>query len=356
MESVSESEKLNTYKQPIANSKFPISKILDFQLDLPNIVVKHVPLDVKFSEMPVFNLLINKFNEIYEKEYSFGQILYSKSRFRAFYDFVFYLLASWKLKIDENAINNFMIRLEELQNRYYQNVRSIEKYYDEIVEKVYYPKWITKKSKKLQHSMYRFEQAYSLVKMVFEDQKRDWWERYFEHLKWTMEIILRELDSPNLDRIIISLLHDLEEDLPEYKEVVRRLYGDYIADGVAVLSKKDWKLYLTEEEKEVLENCDDEACIEKIEDIAKERRNDDYFGHLDQLNDDYLAVKLADRIHNLRTLDVYWKEKILRKIEETEKYFLDVAKKRNPQAYNLIMIEIEKLKKQISEWEKNKSE
>lgn len=295
--------------------------------------------------MPVFIILIDKFNKIHESEYSFGQILYSKSRFRAFYDFVFYLLALWKLQIHESAINNFMTRLEELQNKYYQNVRSIEKYYDEIIEKVY-PKWTTKKSKKLQHEMYRFEQAYSLVKMIFEDEKRDGWERYFEHLKWTMEIILREIDSPNLDRIIIALLHDLEEDLPEYKEVVRKLYGDYIADGVAVLSKKDWKLYLTEEELEKLENCEDEEC-KKIEEIAKERRNQDYFGHLDQLNDDYLAVKLADRIHNLRDMDARNKEKILKKIQETEKYFLEVAKKRNPTAYDLLMVEINKLREKI---------
>jgi hypothetical protein len=33
-----------------------------------------------------------------------------------------------------------MIKLEELQDEYNQNARSIDKYYDEIVETIYYPK------------------------------------------------------------------------------------------------------------------------------------------------------------------------------------------------------------------------
>jgi hypothetical protein len=38
------------------------------------------------------------------------------------------------------------------------------------------------------------------------------------------------------------------------------------------------------------------------------------------------------------------KEEVERKIKETEIYFLDVAKKRNPTAYILIMTEINYLK------------
>ena len=38
------------------------------------------------------------------------------------------------------------------------------------------------------------------------------------------------------------------------------------------------------------------------------------------------------------------KEKILRKIEETEKYFMEVAKKRNPKAYKILCQEIARLK------------
>jgi (p)ppGpp synthase/HD superfamily hydrolase len=85
--------------------------------------------------------------------------------------------------------------------------------------------------------------------------------------------------------------------------------------------------------------------LRKFEDIGKERRNEDYFGHLDQLNDDYLDVKFADRIDNLRDMEHLSREEIEKKVEETEKYFLHVAEKRNPTAYKLITNEIDHLKK-----------
>jgi len=39
-----------------------------------------------------------------------------------------------------------------------------------------------------------------------------------------MEILLRDLDKPNLDKIIIALLHDVKEDLPQYAEIIKTIY------------------------------------------------------------------------------------------------------------------------------------
>ncbi|MEI6673106.1 MAG: hypothetical protein WCL02_07485 [bacterium] len=80
-----------------------------------------------------------------------------------------------------------------------------------------------------------------------------------------------------------------------------------------------------------------EKQIKPFADKAKEIRNEDYFGHLDDLCDDYLDVKFADRIHNLRDMHGLTKEKAMRKVEETEKYFLEVAERRNPTAYKLMI-------------------
>ncbi len=243
--------------------------------------------------------------------------------------------------------------------------------------------------------MYRFEQSYSLMKLAFENEKRNSWERYFEHLKWVMDVILDDLENPNINKVVIALLHDVQEDLPEYADVIRKIYGNYIADWVDALSKKEWEHYIEKEELEIcwvyldkrdklLKEVRDTAKIinpeisftaikkiketdlekymtkeqvdeykllkdklEPFENIAKERRNEDYFWHLDDLCDDYLDVKFADRIHNLRDIDGEEKEKIIRKVQETEKYFLDVAKRRNPTAYNLMMIEIQKTKEKF---------
>jgi len=62
------------------------------------------------------------------------------------------------------------------------------------------------------------------------------------------------------------------------------------------------------------------------------------------LNDNYLDVKFADRIHNLRDMNGVDKDKAIRKVRETENYFLGIAKKRNPIAYELLLKEIKILK------------
>lgn len=102
--------------------------------------------------------------------------------------------------------------------------------------------------------MDHFEQAYTLIKAVFQNDIRESGDRTFEHPKGVMEICLRELPNPNIEKVILALLHDIQETFPEYADVIRKVYGDYIADSVNALSKKDWKSYLTEEEKVACEN------------------------------------------------------------------------------------------------------
>jgi hypothetical protein len=104
----------------------------------------------------------------------------------------------------------------------------------------------------------------------------------------------------------------------------------------------------------------------------KNERNNDYFFHmqsfdsmfghvksialknrinlseeeLKEITKNTLDVKFADRIHNLKT---QWNpdniKKVLRKIKETKKYILPIAKETNPEAYKLLCEEIEKLEK-----------
>jgi len=61
------------------------------------------------------------------------------------------------------------------------------------------------------------------------------------------------------------------------------------------------------------------------------------------LDQDTLDVKFADRIHNLRTMKTQNKNQINKKVSETLKYFIPLAKQRNRVSYNLMMVEIIKL-------------
>lgn len=369
---------------------FALSKILD--IEIPRHVVKEIPEDLDLENSYIFKSLLKHFNRAYGINLTPEELLYSRSSFHAFMNFIDSCILKRYLIIEEQCENPYLLSVEKLTNKYMQKLRSLEKYYDEIIRTVYRPQWLSKMNPEVRDEMYLFEQAYSLMKVAFKNEKRDSWERYFEHLKWVMEIILRELPNPNLNKILIALLHDVQEDIPEYADMVRKIYGDYIADGVNELSKKDWKIYISDTEKEtccplldeqeklfdevrktLTEQHTDKAFtapnkikeselidamdthqlerytklqtqIKPFENIAKERRNEDYFGHLDQLNDDYLDVKFADRIHNLRDMSWVTKEKAMRKIVETEKYFLSVAEKRNPIAYTLMLHEITRLK------------
>ena len=44
------------------------------------------------------------------------------------------------IKIDKDVLPNFMKSLKQLQIKYRQNAASHERYYDEIIEKVFYPR------------------------------------------------------------------------------------------------------------------------------------------------------------------------------------------------------------------------
>lgn len=92
-----------------------------------------------------------------------------------------------------------------------------------------------------------------------------------------MEIVIRELPNPNLNKIVIALLHDIQELFPEYAPIIRRIYGDYIADGIDELSKKEFETYLNTEEMEEYTTTQDDKRKDELEKIAKDRRNEDYF-------------------------------------------------------------------------------
>ena len=244
----------------------------------------------------------------------------------------------------------------DFKRRYWYIIRKPDDYYVKIRNKLYWSKKRTPDEEEaIKKDMRKFLAAYHIVKRVFEETHREWikpWEekpeRYFNHLTWTMDIVLNELPNPNIDTVIISLLHDCIEDVEwmDYK-TLKSIFWEYIAKWVESLSKKDLEeYYLSKFEIERLnqyeKNKRDDLKKELIK-SAKEKRQDHYFWHLDELDDNILNVKFADRIHNLRTLDSLSQEKIVKKIRETEKYFLPVAKKRNPTAYKILKAEINDL-------------
>lgn len=318
------------------------------KITIPKITIKKLPEDIIIENTPTFKIILDAFNEAFGIHLSPEELLYSRSSFHAFMHLVETCEIKRYLIISEACEDDYIRSKKRLRDKYTENLRSLERYYDEIIRTVYRPREFSKKDKWVRDEMDHFEQAYTFTKASFQKDKRESGERTFEHPKGVMEIILREFPNPNIKKIILALLHDVQETFPEYADVVRKFYGNYIADGVNELSKKDWRIYLTEAERQqcgedleqqnilfnevrkflVSEHAEraftsadkileteivaamDEGQLQRYRIIeknikpymkrAKERRDNDYFGHLDTLDDNGLDVKLADRIHNLR--------------------------------------------------------
>lgn len=372
---------------------------------------------INIEDNRVFNTLLRLFirnRKKTEPEINLEEIdIYSNTlMFRKFEEYCLKKSSTGKLTINKDNPLLFA-RIEamfiDFKKRYGYHVRNNTRYYDEIIRRL----WLDKHSQETRTMMLNFNTAYNLVKNVFHWKKRkavkENWEREraFEHLKWTMEIVIRELPKPNINKIIIALLHDIKEDIKDINiESIKQIFPDIWEDVVRwirELSKLDWRTFLTNEDDIVFvedfeKNRNEEDLkkivktkfevferlqkikieelkkidwnssnfnnlrkeifeIQKIIDYKKillewkKLRNKQYFWNLENLEEDVLYVKFADRIHNLRTIKDLWNEHKVKKIIETQHYFLDPALKEKNRtnweckAYDLMLCEIKELLK-----------
>jgi hypothetical protein len=325
----------------------------------------------------IFNILLKLYvrhEKRKKNSYNFEEkdILSNIEMFKWFEEFCLFQSSFNKLNIvsDKELFDRARLEalLDDFKTRYSYHVRKSTKYYDEIIKKLNF----SKHSKKTRRTMLDFNAAYHLMKLVFSWKQRnnrdEKWnaERCFEHLQRTMEIVMRELPNPNINKIIIALLHDVIEDIPWTTfESIKNMFWEKVACWVRELSKEDWRNFLdNDEEKEKVKNFEFEKTSEELKELVKsnveykklvkkwkEKRNLKYFWNLKELKEDIMYVKFADRIHNLRTLKWMSNEHIVEKIIETEIYFIEPALREKERtnweckAYDLMLKEIDILKK-----------
>jgi (p)ppGpp synthase/HD superfamily hydrolase len=147
------------------------------------------------------------------------------------------------------------------------------------------------------------ERAYDAGKDAFRGDLRESGERYFEHLRAVSLILCRYLMIEDHETIGGGLLHDNVEDKPEW--TVARVALEF-GEGVALI---------VESVSTPLDLFPDKGkCLEVFHRrLAKSSRR-------------IISVKLADRLHNLLTLWVCSEEKKLRKIKETKRFYLPLAR------------------------------
>lgn len=173
--------------------------------------------------------------------------------------------------------------------------RGIDRFVEEVEKHISLTDWYRRK----------IRQAYRTAKEAHRGQFRDGGDRYFDHPR---EVALMYVGicrtvgaSPDPNGVIAALLHDVVEDCEQW--TVQRV-ADEFNNTVA-------------EDVDSLTNRDDETA----EDLQRRIENASPHAKL---------IKLADRLHNLSTLNECSVEKRRKKVRETEDVFFGIAESVDP--------------------------
>ena len=135
------------------------------------------------------------------------------------------------------------------------------------------------------------------VKKCHGNQKRESGEPFYTHPMEVAKILLAETKDP--DTIIAALLHDVVEDSKATRSYIRSRFGSNVAEivnRVTHMGDSFCKMKLTKKENE--------ARIKNFKDIRS------------------VQVKLADRLHNVRTLNYCPIEKQIKIVQQTLAFYI----------------------------------
>lgn len=146
--------------------------------------------------------------------------------------------------------------------------------------------------------------AYNYAEMAHSNaQRRFSGERYFVH-PYNVALILADLHV-DVQTIAAGLLHDVVEDTEITNDDIKREFGEEIASMVDGVTKLSMVKYRNKEERQA------ESLRKMIIAMSKDIR--------------VVIIKLADRLHNIRTLQYMPKEKQYQKAMETIEIYAPIA-------------------------------
>ena len=168
-----------------------------------------------------------------------------------------------------------------------------------------------------QEDVTRIKEAFEFAKKAHADQKRKSGEPYIIHPVEVACIVARELEL-GANPVIAAFLHDVVEDTKYTIDDIQKRFGKDVAFLVSVLTKQSKEHY--EMSKQV----------------------DNYKQMLDSIHYDIraLLIKLADRLHNMRTLSSMPPHKQMKIAGETDYFYAPLA---NRLGLYPIKIELENL-------------
>jgi len=168
------------------------------------------------------------------------------------------------------------------------------------------------------HQIERIFQAYQFSAKAHEGQQRMSGEPYIHH---PLEVahILGEMHMDH-QTLMAAILHDVIEDTPTAKEEIRKKFGKNVAELVDGVSK------LTQVKFDTVEEAQAQNFRKMLMAMSHDIR--------------VILVKLADRLHNMRTLRSLRHEKRMRIARETLEIYVPIAQRLG---LNNIRLELEEL-------------
>ncbi len=180
--------------------------------------------------------------------------------------------------------------------------------------------------------MEKLDFAYQLAKYGHRNQFRETDARYFEHVRAVAIILAEEFGIFDVEIIIAALLHDILEDsyiLTENR--IKTIFGERVAKFVSAVTKP---------------KKDDPRFS------SNKKRLKWYFEHVKNSSIEVKLIKLADRLHNTRTLDSCCQEKQQRKIKETRKVFFPLIEDINKECPDKAQYILSQLRDALAKLEK----
>ncbi len=165
--------------------------------------------------------------------------------------------------------------------------------------------------------MQMVQKAFAYARDAHKDQHRKTGEPYIIHPIAVALIVAKELQL-GATPVCAAFLHDVVEDTPTTIEEIKELFGEDVAFLVSVVTKQSKEQY------------------------SMSKQLDNFKQMLDSMHYDIRAilVKLADRLHNMRTLDSMRPDKQMKIAGETDYFYAPLA---NRLGLYTIKIELENL-------------
>jgi GTP pyrophosphokinase len=160
----------------------------------------------------------------------------------------------------------------------------------------------------------RLEQAYQFAAAAHAGQRRDEGTPFIDHPVAVVSILWSELGCRDIDILVAGLTHDVLEDCPELpRDIVAGIVGPRADELVSHVTKQP------------------------AEDSFRAQRDRDYLDALHRAAPEVRLLKLADRIHNLRSIPLSPdRDKARRYLQVSRDEFYPLALATDPAAARLV--------------------